>query len=106
MLEDYTDFLGVVKRNRKLQISALVWSLVIDFTTGENRFLVEFRRSYNSTADDTLCPSDFYQRAASRGENRRGDDAPSITLSGPFKIDEFYVPARLKALVRGQEPRH
>jgi IS4 transposase len=62
MLEDHADFLGVVERNRKLQMPALVWSLVFGSATGESRSLADFRRNYNSTADDTLCPSGFYQQ--------------------------------------------
>jgi len=62
MLEDHAEEVGVVERNRKLQMPALVWSLVFGFATGESRSLADFRRSYNSTADDTLCPSGFYQQ--------------------------------------------
>ncbi len=62
MLEDHAEDIGVVERNRDLQAPPLVWSLVFGFTAGESRSLADFRRSYNSTADNTLCPSGFYQR--------------------------------------------
>ncbi|WP_281259905.1 IS4 family transposase [Halalkaliarchaeum desulfuricum] len=62
MLEDHAEEVGLVERNRKLQMPPLVWSLVFGFATGESRSLADFRRSYNSTADDTLCPSGFYQQ--------------------------------------------
>jgi putative transposase len=64
MLEDHAEDVGVVERNRKLQIPALVWSVVFGFATGESRSVAEFRRSDNSTADETLCPSGFYQELA------------------------------------------
>jgi IS4 transposase len=62
MLEDHVEDVGVVERNRKLQMPALVWSLVFGFATGESRSLADFRRSYNVTADETPCPSGFYQQ--------------------------------------------
>ena len=62
VLEDHAEDIGVVERNRDLQAPPLVWSLVFGFTAGESRSLADFRRSYNSTADNTLCPSGFYQR--------------------------------------------
>jgi IS4 transposase len=62
MLEDHAEDVGVVERNRRLQMPALVWSLVFGFATGETRSLAELRRSYNSIADETLCPSGFYQQ--------------------------------------------
>jgi len=62
MLDDHAEEVGVIERDRDLQMPPLVWSLVFGFTTGESRSLADFRRSYNSTADDPLCPSGFYQR--------------------------------------------
>jgi putative transposase len=62
MLEDHAEDVGVVERNRDLQMPPLVWSLVLGFTAGESRSLADFRRSYNATADNPLCPSGFYQR--------------------------------------------
>lgn len=34
----------------------------MSFAVGESRTLTGFRRSYNSTADETVFPSGFYQR--------------------------------------------
>ncbi len=62
MLEDHAEDVGVVERNRRLQMPALVWSLVFEFATGETRSLADFRRSYNSTPDETLCLGGFYQQ--------------------------------------------
>jgi len=54
--------LGVVERDRKLQIPAFVWAFVFGFAAGESRTLAGFRRSYNSTADESISPGGFYQR--------------------------------------------
>jgi len=62
MLEEHAEEVGVIERDRDMQMPPLVWSLVFGFTTGESRSLAGFRRSYNSTADEPLCPSGFYQR--------------------------------------------
>jgi len=61
-LEEHAEELGVVERDRKLQIPAFVWAFVFGFAAGESRTLAGFRRSYNSTADETLSPGGFYQR--------------------------------------------
>jgi len=60
-LEEHAEELGVVERDRKLQIPAFVWAFVFGFAAGESRTLAGFRRSYNSTADETISPSGFYQ---------------------------------------------
>ncbi|MDL0131929.1 hypothetical protein PNP59_13515, partial [Halobacterium salinarum] len=52
--------LGVVERDRKLQIPAFVWAFVFGFAAGESRTLAGFRRCYNSTADETISPGGFY----------------------------------------------
>jgi putative transposase len=62
MLEEHAEELGVVERDGKLQIPALVWAFVSGFAAGESRTLAAFRRSYNSTADKTLTAGGFYQR--------------------------------------------
>ncbi|NLV12164.1 IS4 family transposase [Haloarcula argentinensis] len=62
MLEEHAEELGVVERDSKLQVPALVWAFVFGFVAGESRTLAAFRRSYNSTADKTLTAGGFYQR--------------------------------------------
>jgi len=62
MLEDHAEEHGVVEREGKLQIPALVWTFVFGFAGGKSRTLAAFRRSYNSTADKTLTAGGFYQR--------------------------------------------
>jgi putative transposase len=61
-LEEHAEELDVVKREGKLQIPVLVWALVFGFAGGESRTLAGFRRSYNSTADETISPGGFYHR--------------------------------------------
>ena len=61
-LEDHAEAVGVVERDGKIQIPALVWTFVFGSATGESRTLAAFRRSYNSTADEPLSPGGFYQR--------------------------------------------
>ncbi|RLM53134.1 IS4 family transposase [Halobellus sp. Atlit-31R] len=61
-LKEHAEELGVVERNRKTQMPALVWSFVFGFAAGESRTLAGFRRSYNATADETLSPGGFHQR--------------------------------------------
>jgi putative transposase len=62
MLEEHAEKLGVVERDRTLQIPVLVWAFVFGFAAGEGRTLAAFRRCYNATADDPLSPGGFYQR--------------------------------------------
>jgi putative transposase len=62
MLEEHAEELGMVERDDKLQISALVWAFVFGFAAGESRTLAAFRRSYNNTADKTPSAGGFYQR--------------------------------------------
>ncbi|GGJ04268.1 hypothetical protein GCM10008995_12590 [Halobellus salinus] len=62
LLEEHAEELGVVEREGKLQIPVLVWALVFGFAAGESRTLAGFRRSYNSTADETISPGGFYHR--------------------------------------------
>ena len=61
-LKEHAEELGVVERDRKTQMPALVWSFVFGFAAGESRTLAGFRRSYNATADETLSPGGFHQR--------------------------------------------
>ena len=60
--QEHAEELGVVERDRKLQIPAFVWAFVFGFSAGEGRTLADVRRCYNSTADKTLSPGGFYQR--------------------------------------------
>jgi IS4 transposase len=52
----------VLIRDRKLDPTALVWSLVLGFAIGSNRSIEELRRTYIRFADHYLCPSSFHDR--------------------------------------------
>jgi len=54
--------LGVVKRQRKVDVVALVYALVLGFERGAKRSLASFRRAYCSSTGVTLAPSAFYGR--------------------------------------------
>jgi len=56
-LKGHAEGLGVVERDRKLQIPAFVSAFVFDLAAGEGRTLANFRHFYNSTADKPFSPS-------------------------------------------------
>jgi putative transposase len=94
-LEEHAEELGVVERDRKLQIPAFVWTFVFGFAAGESRTLAGFRRSYNSTADETISPSGFYQRLTPtlaeylRDLIERGLDEVAVPDAVDADIDRF-----------------
>ena len=54
--------LGVVRRTRKLDIVALVYSLVLGFAAGDRRSLTGLWRVYLRATGTRLAPSSFYAR--------------------------------------------
>jgi len=54
--------LGVVKRKRKVDIVALVWTLVLGFQAGTQRTIDALRTTYQKATGDTLERSSFYDR--------------------------------------------
>lgn len=54
--------LGVVRRRRKLDIVAMVYSLVLGFSAGDRRTVSGMRRSYLRATGVRLAPSSFYER--------------------------------------------
>lgn len=54
--------LGVVKRQRKLQVCAFVGALALGFATGAQRSLAGMRRAYERCTGQSLAPSGFYAR--------------------------------------------
>ncbi|MFC4986269.1 IS4 family transposase [Saliphagus infecundisoli] len=94
-LEEHAEELGVVERDRKLQIPAFVWAFVFGFAAGESRTLAGFRRSYNSTADETISPGGFYQRLTPslaeylRELVERGLDEVAVPDAVDADIDRF-----------------
>nr|WP_255376740.1 IS4 family transposase [Halorubrum sp. SD683] len=94
-LEEHAEELGVVEREGKLQIPVLVWALVFGFAAGESRTLAGFRRSYNSTADETISPGGFYHRLTPslaeylRDLVERGLDEVAVPDAVDADIDRF-----------------
>jgi IS4 transposase len=54
--------LGVVRRQRKVDIVALVYTLALGFSVGNRRSLAGLRRAYERATGTTLAPSAFYDR--------------------------------------------
>jgi len=53
---------GAVVRQRKTDIVALFWTLVLGFGVGRTRTIAGLRRSYSKSAGQTLVPSSFHDR--------------------------------------------
>ena len=94
-LEEHAEELGVVERDRKLQIPAFVWAFVFGFRLRRSQTLAGFRRSYNSTADETISPGGFYQRLTPtlaeylRDLVERGLDEVAVPDAVDVDIDRF-----------------
>ena len=94
-LEEHAEELGVVEREGKLQLPVLVWALVFGFAASESRTLAGFRRSYNSTADETISPSGFYHRLTPllaeylRALVERGLDEVAVPDTVDANLDRF-----------------
>jgi IS4 transposase len=54
--------MGVIKRQRKVRIAALVGAVVLGFATGAERTLAGMRRAYERSTGETLAASGFYAR--------------------------------------------
>jgi len=54
--------LGVVRRERKIDVVALVQVLVLGFSGARRRTIAGFRRAYELATGVTLAPSAFYGR--------------------------------------------
>lgn len=53
---------GVVQRQRKVEIVALFWVLILSVGSGKQRTLADLRRSYEKATGCRLSPSAFYER--------------------------------------------
>lgn len=53
---------GLVKRRRKVDPVALLWSLTLGFALGKERTIAGLRRAYEKATKTTLVPSAFYDR--------------------------------------------
>ena len=53
---------GAVRRRRKVDPSAMLWSVLLGFGTGRERTLASVRRTYERVTGKSLVPSSFYDR--------------------------------------------
>ena len=53
---------GMIQRRRKVEPSAMLWTLVLGFATGRERTLAGLRRVYQCVNGTSLVPSAFYDR--------------------------------------------
>jgi IS4 transposase len=61
-LEKIAEETGVVQRHRKVQITALFWTLVLGFAVGGKRTIASLRRAFEMATGVVLVPSAFYDR--------------------------------------------
>src|SRR5690554_7564749 len=61
--------LPICKRERKVDIVCLVWTLILGFGNGSKRTLASLRRTYQAASGHMLARSAFYDRL--RSEERR-----------------------------------
>jgi IS4 transposase len=65
-VEQHARELGVVRRERKTDVFALVWALVLGFQVGAERTLEALRHAYQKAAGHGLVRSAFYTRLSPR----------------------------------------
>ena len=53
---------GAVRRRRKVDASAMLWTVLLGFGTGRERTLAGLRRTYERVTGKSLVPSSFYDR--------------------------------------------
>lgn len=53
---------GAVRRERKIGATALFWTVVLGFATGNARTLAGLRRAFQKASGRTVVPSSFYDR--------------------------------------------
>ena len=61
-IRDLARQLGVIRRRRKVDVVALVYSLVLGFSSGDRRTLTALRRVYLRITGVRLAPSSFHAR--------------------------------------------
>lgn len=61
-LEELARATGAVRRDRKVGIVPLFWTLVLGFGVGKERTIAGLRRAFQKTTGTTLVPSAFYDR--------------------------------------------
>ncbi len=63
LIEDIARERDVVQRDRKIDITMLVWTLIMGFAVdGEARTIAGFQRAYSAATNQTVARSSFYDR--------------------------------------------
>ena len=63
LIEDIARERDVVQRHRRIDITMLVWSLILGFAVdGETRSIAAFQRAYQTATNQKLARSSFYER--------------------------------------------
>jgi hypothetical protein len=63
LIEDIARERDVVQRDRKINITMLVWTLIMGFAVdGEARSIAGFQRAYSAATNQTVARSSFYDR--------------------------------------------
>ncbi len=55
-----------LQRQRKIDIVALFWTVVLGFAIGRNRTMASLRRAYEISTGTVLVPSAFYDKFTAR----------------------------------------
>jgi len=66
VIEDAARRHGVVERQRKVAVHALVWSLILGFQTGSERTIEALRTAYQRASGHTLARSAYYDRLTAK----------------------------------------
>ncbi len=62
MLNQLARYSGLVQRQRKVNATAMFWTIVLGFGAGHDRTLAGLRRMYQKSTGTRLVPSAFYDR--------------------------------------------
>jgi len=87
-IRHHASALGAVRRRRKVDIAALVYTLILAFDRGATRTLASLRRAYAAATGTTLASSAFYDRftpALSKLMQKLTERALAKTVEGGTK---------------------
>ena len=61
LIEDIARERDVVQRERTIDITMLVWTLIVGFAVGnEARSIADYRRAYEAATDHSIYPSSWH----------------------------------------------
>jgi putative transposase len=62
LIETYAEALGVVERQRKVDVVVLIWTLILGFPAGATRTLTSLKRRFEQVANIEISRASFYDR--------------------------------------------